>query len=133
MPQTFRPYAPDQMLLLSSSVHEWVPEGDMAHLISDMGDALDLSETEAVYEEELRGYPAHHHPQLPEAGEAGSGRWLRDAGGGQLQVLDRLLERSHRFTAVRRSATCPGTRRGWRSGLLSRRPVAPLPDGAGPG
>jgi len=43
--------------LLPSSVQEWVPEGDMAHFISDIVDALDLSEIEAVYEEELRGYP----------------------------------------------------------------------------
>src|ERR1019366_587381 len=60
MPKTFRPYAPDQMLLLPSSVQEWVPEGDMAHCISDIVDALDLSEIEVVYEEELRGYPPYH-------------------------------------------------------------------------
>src|ERR1035441_8043165 len=60
MPKTFRPYAPDQMLLLPSSVQEWVPEGDMAHFISDIVDALDLSEIEVVYEEELRGYPPYH-------------------------------------------------------------------------
>ena len=60
MPKTFRPYAPDQMLLLPSSVQEWVPEGDMAHFISDIVDALDLSEIEAVYEEEMRGYPPYH-------------------------------------------------------------------------
>jgi transposase len=60
MPKTFRPYAPEQMLLLPSSVQDWVPEGDMAHFISDIVDALDLSEIEAVYEEELRGYPPYH-------------------------------------------------------------------------
>jgi hypothetical protein len=32
----------------------------MAHFISDIVDALDLSEIEAVYEEELRGYPPYH-------------------------------------------------------------------------
>ena len=60
MPKTFRPYAADQMMLLPSSVREWVPEGDMAHFISDIVDALDLSEIEAVYEEEMRGYPPYH-------------------------------------------------------------------------
>jgi dienelactone hydrolase len=30
MPKTFRPYAPDQMLLLPSSVQDWVPEGVIA-------------------------------------------------------------------------------------------------------
>ena len=60
MPKTFRPYAPDQMLLLPSSVQDWVPEGEMAHFISDIVDALDLAGIETVYEEELRGYPPYH-------------------------------------------------------------------------
>ena len=60
MPKTFRPYDPDQMLLLPPSVRDWVPTGDMAHFISDVVDELDLSEIEAVYEEELRGYPPYH-------------------------------------------------------------------------
>jgi transposase len=59
MPKTFRPYAPEQMLLLPSSVQEWVPERDTAHFSSDIGDALDLSEIEALYEDELRGYPPY--------------------------------------------------------------------------
>ena len=46
--------------LLPPSVREWVPEGDLAHVISDVVDVLDLSEIEAVYEEELRGYPPYH-------------------------------------------------------------------------
>ena len=60
MPKTFRPYVPDQMLLLPPSVRDWVPEGDLAHVISAVVDALDLSEIEDVYEEELRGYPPYH-------------------------------------------------------------------------
>src|SRR5487761_1716357 len=60
MPKTFRPYVPDQMLLLPPSVRDWVPEGDLAHVISEVVDALDLSEIEDVYEEELRGYPPYH-------------------------------------------------------------------------
>jgi transposase len=68
MPKTFRPNTPDQMLLLPSSVQEWVPEGDMAHFISDIVDALDLSEIEAVYEEELRGVK----PRLSRRGVQGS-------------------------------------------------------------
>jgi hypothetical protein len=51
MPKTFRLYAPDQMLLLASSAQERVPEGDMAHFISDIVDALDRAEVGAVYEE----------------------------------------------------------------------------------
>jgi transposase len=60
VPKTFRPYDPDQMLLLPPSVRDWVPEGDLAHFINDVVDTLDLSEIEAVYEEELRGYPPYH-------------------------------------------------------------------------
>jgi transposase len=48
------------MLLLPAPVQEWVPEGDIAHFISDVVDALDLSEIEAVYDEEMRGYPPCH-------------------------------------------------------------------------
>jgi transposase len=60
MPKTFRPYEPDQMLLLPPSVRDWVPDGDLAHFISDVVDVLDLSEIEAVYDDELRGYPPYH-------------------------------------------------------------------------
>jgi hypothetical protein len=60
MQKTFRPYDPDQMLLLPPSVHEWVPVGDLAHFISDVVDELDLSGIESVYEEELRGQAPRH-------------------------------------------------------------------------
>jgi hypothetical protein len=55
MPKTFRPYDPDQMLLLPPSVRDWVPHGDRAHFISDLVDELDLSAIEDGYEEEMRG------------------------------------------------------------------------------
>ncbi len=63
MPKTFRPYDPDQLLLLPLSVRDYVPAGDIAHFISDVVDAFDLSEIEQEYEEELRGYPPYH-PQM---------------------------------------------------------------------
>jgi len=58
--KTFRPYDPDQMLLLAPVLQEWVPEGDLAHLVSDLVEsgALDLSAIYADYEEE-RGYPPY--------------------------------------------------------------------------
>jgi transposase len=43
MPTTFRPYSPDQALLLPPSVRDWLPEGHLSHFISDTIDALDLS------------------------------------------------------------------------------------------
>ncbi len=57
---TFRPYDPDQVLLLAPVLSEWVPEGDLAHFVSDLVEsgALDLSAIYADYEEE-RGYPPY--------------------------------------------------------------------------
>lgn len=58
--KTFRPYDPDQVLLLAPVLSEWVPEGDLAHFVSDLVEsgALDLSGIYAAYEEE-RGYPPY--------------------------------------------------------------------------
>ena len=50
MPTTFRPYQPDQLLLLSPDVREWLPPGHLAHHVSDLVDALDLSAFYAPYE-----------------------------------------------------------------------------------
>ena len=41
MSTTFRPYEPDQMLLLPADLREWLPEGHLAHHVSDLGDGLD--------------------------------------------------------------------------------------------
>ncbi len=58
--KTFRPYDPDQVLLLAPVLQEWVPEGDLAHFVSDLVEsgALDLSAIYAAYEEE-RGFPPY--------------------------------------------------------------------------
>lgn len=57
--KTFRPYDPDQALLMAPVLQEWVPEGDLAHFVSDLvEDSLDLSAIYASYEEE-RGYPPY--------------------------------------------------------------------------
>src|SRR3970040_2693707 len=58
--KTFRPYDPDQVLLRAPVLSEWVPEGDLAHFVSDLVEtgALDLSAIYAGYEEE-RGYPPY--------------------------------------------------------------------------
>ena len=50
MSTTFRPYAPDQSLLLPPDVREWLPEGHLAHHISDLVDDLDLTVFYAPYE-----------------------------------------------------------------------------------
>ena len=59
MTKTFRPYDPEQMLLLPPALQDWVPEGHLARFISDMVDSMDLSEIEEAYPEE-RGYPPYH-------------------------------------------------------------------------
>jgi len=57
--KTFRPYDPDQALLMAPVLQDWVPEGDLAHFVSDLvEDSLDLAEIYASYEEE-RGYPPY--------------------------------------------------------------------------
>lgn len=58
--KTFRPYDPEQVLLLSPVLSEWLPEGHLAHFVSDLVEsgALDLSAIYADYEEG-RGYPPY--------------------------------------------------------------------------
>jgi len=34
--KTFRSYDPDQVLLISPVLAEWVPDGDLAHFVSDL-------------------------------------------------------------------------------------------------
>ena len=50
MSTTFRPYAPDQSLLLPPDVREWLPEGHLAQHVSDLVDGLDLTAFYAPYE-----------------------------------------------------------------------------------
>ncbi|HEX9352983.1 MAG TPA: IS1182 family transposase [Streptosporangiaceae bacterium] len=59
MAKTFRPYEPDQLLLLPPSLADWVPEDHLARFVSDVVDSLDLTAIEDTYDEE-RGYPPYH-------------------------------------------------------------------------
>ena len=49
MATTFRRYAPEQSLLLPPDLREWLPEGHLAHHISDLVDGLDLTAFYAPY------------------------------------------------------------------------------------
>lgn len=60
MSKTFRPYQPDQMLLLPVALQEWLPEDHLAYFISDVVDHLDLGPIMSRYEVEPRGYPPYH-------------------------------------------------------------------------
>jgi transposase len=64
MAKTYRPYAPEQDLLLPPSLREWLPEQHLAYFVSDLIDQLDLSAILAVYEDEARGYPPYHPVML---------------------------------------------------------------------
>ena len=47
--KTFRAYDPDQVLLMAPVLQEWIPEGDLAHFVSDLveSETLDLR---AIYD-----------------------------------------------------------------------------------
>jgi len=46
----FRPYHPDQGLLLPPDLRDWLPEGHLAHHVSDLVDGLDLTAFYTRYE-----------------------------------------------------------------------------------
>ena len=60
MAKTYRPYVPEQDLLLPPSLRDWLPEGHLAFFVSDLIDQLDLSAITSVYEQDERGYPPYH-------------------------------------------------------------------------
>ena len=60
MSKTYRPYDPDQQLLLPAALREWLPDDHLAYFISDVVDQLELSEITARYERESRGGPPYH-------------------------------------------------------------------------
>jgi transposase len=62
--KTYRPYVPEQDLLLPPSLREWLPEQHLAYFVSDLIDQLDLSAITAPYEDEERGYPPYHPVML---------------------------------------------------------------------
>jgi len=64
MAKTYRPYVPEQDLLLPPSLRDWLPEDHLAFFVSDLVDHLDLSAITAVYEDEERGYPPYHPVML---------------------------------------------------------------------
>src|SRR5882672_4009016 len=74
MAANYLPYEPQQMLLLPESLQEWLPEGHLAHFISDAVDGLDLDAFHARYDQDgprkqhedvafrvlaARNFPAH--------------------------------------------------------------------------
>jgi transposase len=80
--KTFRPYQPEQLLLLPPSIQEWLPEGHLARFVSEVVDELDLTAIEARYAEE-RGCPPYHPRMMVKVLVYGyctgtySSRWLQ--------------------------------------------------------
>ena len=50
MATRFRAYQPDQILLMPPKLRDWVPEGHLAHQVSEVVDALDLRAFYAPYD-----------------------------------------------------------------------------------
>ena len=50
----FRPYQPKQLLMLPPDLREWVPEGHLAHQVSELVDGLELGAFYRPYEEDGR-------------------------------------------------------------------------------
>jgi len=59
MSKTYKPYQPEQDLLLPPSLKDWLPEKHLAYFVSEVVDELDLSGIEAVYEKDPRGQPPY--------------------------------------------------------------------------
>ena len=60
MAANYLPYVPQQLMLLPEALQEWLPEGHLAHFISDTVDGFDLSAFHARYEKDgPRNQPFH--------------------------------------------------------------------------
>ena len=59
MAKTFRPYSPDQLLLLPPSLREWLPADHPVYFVNDLVETLDLEPILSSYGEE-RGFPPYH-------------------------------------------------------------------------
>ena len=63
MGKSYRPYYPDEELLLPPSLRDWLPENHLAYFVGDVVDNLDLAAMDAVYGNEKRGQPPYD-PQM---------------------------------------------------------------------
>ena len=64
MGTSYRPYDPDQLLLMPPSLRDWLPEDHLAYFISDAIDALDLSALYVRYEVDGRRNRPYHPAML---------------------------------------------------------------------
>ena len=73
MSKTYRPYDPDQQLLLPAALQEWLPSDHLSYFISDIVDQLDLSAITGRYDEQRGGPP--YHPRMIVKPESTERRW----------------------------------------------------------
>jgi len=60
MSKTYRPYEPDQLLLMPPSLTDWLPSDHLVYFVRELLDTINLSPISSVYEHEERGYPPYH-------------------------------------------------------------------------
>jgi len=60
MAKKYRNYDPEQTLLLSPDLRDWLPDDHLAVFIDEVVDELDLSPIFEYYEGEERGNPPYH-------------------------------------------------------------------------
>ena len=60
MRKIYRPYDPDQQLLLPAALQEGLPPDHLAYFVSDVVDQLNLSAIMARHQGEERGGPPYH-------------------------------------------------------------------------
>ena len=53
----FRPYEPDQLLLLPADMKDWLPEDDLVYFLLDVVGQLDLSPIYQSYDGSQGGQP----------------------------------------------------------------------------
>lgn len=59
IPTRFKPYCPDQILLLPPDMRQWLPEGDLVYFIMDVVSELDLSAIYSTYSRSRAGQPPY--------------------------------------------------------------------------
>jgi transposase len=63
MAATYLPYEPQQMILLPEAIQDWLPEGHLAHFISDTVDTLERGAFHARYDQD-GPYNQPFHPAM---------------------------------------------------------------------
>ncbi len=78
MSKTYRPYEPDQLLLMPPSLTDWLPAGHMIYFVREILDTIDLSPISSVYEREERGNPPYHPNSSKFSNCAKKPAWLKE-------------------------------------------------------